>query len=273
VDTNDVFKAFFVIDTIPVDTPLIVFNEINYRSADSLDADDWVELWNVDTTSIDLSGWTFKDGNDDHEFIFPTQTFIDTAEFLVLCQDSAKFKSIYPAVQNVIGSFDFGFANEGEDLRLFNNEGMLVVSVLYSNLNPWPTDADGTGRTIELFDPLGDLNDGTNWFSGCIGGSPGGPFVECDTIGILNHKFVKGLKVFPNPFTLLTTFEFNIEEQQEINFEVFNTFGNLVHQQQIEYLSTGVKHFKFERSELDTGIYFYKIYFKDDVFTGKLLVR
>ena len=273
VDTNDIFKAFFVIDTIPVDTPLIVFNEINYRSADSLDADDWVELWNVDTTSIDLSGWIFEDGNDDHEFIIPNQTFIDTGGFLVLCQDTSKFKSFYTDVQNVIGPFDFGLVNEGEELRLFDNTGLLVVSMLYSNQEPWPTDADGTGKTIELNDPDGNLNDGENWFSGCVGGSPGGPYVECDTIGIADYKLLPDFKVYPNPFSTFTTFEFSIEKKQEITFEVFNAFGKLVHEQQIYYSDNGIKRFTFNRLDLNVGVYFFKIHFKEVIQAGKLLVR
>ena len=40
------------------------------------------------TISIDLSAWVFKDGNDDHEFVIPSQIIIDTGKFLVLCQDT-----------------------------------------------------------------------------------------------------------------------------------------------------------------------------------------
>lgn len=274
VDTNDIFKAYFVIDTLVPDTPLIVFNEINYRSVDTLDADDWVELWNVDTVSIDLSQWVFKDGIDDHEFIIPNQTIIDTGQFLVLCQDTGKFKNIYTNVQNIIGPFGFGLAHEGEELRLFDNTGMLVVSTLYSNQEPWPTDADGTGKTIELFDPYGDLNDGNNWFSGCFGGSPGGPFIECDTVGIYDiNDPASGFKVYPNPFSVFTTIEFYLEAEQEINFEVFDAFGNLILKKYIYYSGQGIKRFTLNRTDMESGVYFYKIYFQDIIQTGKLLVR
>lgn len=274
VDTNDIFKAFFVLDTIVPDTPLVVFNEINYRSVDTLDADDWVEIWNVDTTVINLSGWVFKDGNDEHEFIIPTETILETSEYLVLCQDTTKFLSIYPEIINVIGLFDFGLVNEGEELRLFDNTGILVVSTLYSNVNPWPTDADGTGRTIELIDPYGDLNDGNNWFSGCLGGSPGGPFIECDTVGIqhINDRF-PGLKVYPNPFSNFTTFEFNIEKEQKIQIEVYDVFGNLVLKEQANYLLPGNKRFILNRKNMESGLYFYKVHFKENIQTGKLLIR
>ncbi|MFN8165275.1 MAG: hypothetical protein U0X76_03655 [Bacteroidia bacterium] len=43
-------------------------------------------------------------------------------------------------------------------------------------MSPWPAQADGLGYTCELLSQSGDPNDGTNWFAGCIGGSPGRAF-------------------------------------------------------------------------------------------------
>jgi len=98
---------------------------------------------------------------------------------------------------------------------------MLVVSMTYSNQTPWPENSDGTGRTIELMDPFGDLNDGSNWHSGCLLGSPGGPFVECDTIGINENKFLSTeILVYPNPFNSETAIEFNLDYSQEMSFTV-----------------------------------------------------
>ena len=274
IDTNDFFRAYFVIDTIVPDTPFIVINEINYRSADTLDAGDWIELWNVDNINVDLSDWVFKDGDDDHEFVIPGQTILDTGQYIVLCQDTGKFNNIYPDVQNVTGPFEFGLAKEGEYLRLFDNTGMPVVSMLYSNQEPWPTDADGTGKTIELSDPFDDLSDGNNWFSGCPGGSPGGPFIECDTVGIYNsNEPVSGFKVFPNPFSAATTFEFYTISEHEVSIEIFDTFGKQKMKQRIFCPDRGITRFTLERANLEPGVYLFKIHFRDSVQTGKLLIR
>ncbi len=54
VDTNDVFTAHFIKDPFVQIIPKIIFSEINYHSSDTLDAGDWVEILNIDTTAIDL---------------------------------------------------------------------------------------------------------------------------------------------------------------------------------------------------------------------------
>ncbi len=274
VDTNDFFKAFFMVDTLELDTPHIVFNEINYRSSDSLDTDDWVELWNVDSVSIDLTNWVFKDGNDNHEFILPPQTILDTNKYLVVCQDTAKFFAFHPDIENVIGPFEFGLSNEGEELRLFNNLGDLMISMIYSNETPWPDSADNTGRTIELIDPSVDMSNGTNWFNGCYGGSPGGPYIECDTVGVKDIVYNSSeIKVYPNPFDNITIVEFEILELQNVNFTVYDIFGNLVLNKQKNCTHPGINQIILGCEHLTPGIYFLKIELSKKIYSAKLFVR
>ena len=44
----------------------IIFSEINYNSADTADAGDWIEIQNYGPLAVDLSGWVFSDDDDDH---------------------------------------------------------------------------------------------------------------------------------------------------------------------------------------------------------------
>ncbi len=274
IDTNDVFKAFFVIDTIVPDTVHIVINEINYKSADTLDAGDWVELLNIDTVSRDLSGWVFKDGDDDHQFLLPDPTILDTAEYVVLCQDLDKFSEIYPDVENILGSFDFGLSKNGENLRLYDIDNYLITSVNYSNEAPWPENISGTGRTLELFDPNGNLNSGNNWFAGCIGGSPGKQYEECDTVDVKELYSSDGyVKVFPNPFGDKTTIEFKADDGDHFSFKVFNTFGNLVREEKTIFFEKEINRIEFSRQELNPGLYFFFISGKAWVLKGKFVIE
>jgi len=273
VDTSDYFKAYFEPHVIIVDTPMIVFNELNYRSSDSLDADDWIEIWNIDTIAIDLSDWVFKDSNDSHEFILSQNTSLDTGDFLVLCQDTVKFKEIYPAVENYIGPFEFGLANEGEELRLFDSNGFLMISMLYANEPPWPVDADGTGKTIELNNPLGDMNDGNNWFSGCFGGSPGGPFIPCDTIGIEDHVVEDFLvKIYPNPALEYAKIEMLSNSPGDAIFKLFD-FRGVIQEKLTFKLNNKVNTFNLPVGDLPSGIYFYQTYFNKNLKGGKILIK
>ncbi|MCX6274785.1 MAG: CotH kinase family protein [Bacteroidetes bacterium] len=154
-------------------TPLITFSEINYNCDSIIHSDDWIELHNYGATSVDISGWKFMDEQDNHVFEFPVNTVIAAGGYLVVAEDLAKFSTAYPSVSNVIGSTGFSFANTEELLHLYDYRDTLYKSVFYSDQLPWPEAADGKGYTCELIDPNGDLNDGNNWFAGCLHGSPG----------------------------------------------------------------------------------------------------
>ncbi|MBN2174466.1 MAG: CotH kinase family protein [Bacteroidales bacterium] len=273
VDTNVTFKAFFEPYVSVIDTPFIVINEINYRSVDSLDTGDWIEIRNMDSTAVSLSNWIFKDGNDDHEFLLAPETIIDTGEYLVLVQDTVKFKLIHPSIENFTGPFDFGLANEGEELRLFDSIGNLLISMLYSNQPSWPTDADGTGKTIELLDPSGNMNDGNNWFSGCFGGSPGGPFIPCDTIGISKIEPTRfKIEIFPNPVIADATLQIIMDHPEDIQLKIFDIHGILRKSFDLKLLQ-GVNQFDFDRDDLTTGLYFYHLISDHQPATGKFLIK
>ena len=59
---------------------------------------------------------------------------------------------------------DFGFSANGELLRLYNSEGLLIDTVHYGNDDPWPPEANGLGPTLELIKPsLDNAQPETGW--------------------------------------------------------------------------------------------------------------
>ena len=44
--------------------------------------------------------------------------------------------------------FDFGFGGGGDEVRIFDQEGVLVDSVSYDDESPWPLEPDGSGRLL-----------------------------------------------------------------------------------------------------------------------------
>ncbi|MCX6251816.1 MAG: lamin tail domain-containing protein [Bacteroidetes bacterium] len=178
----------------------IAIDEINCQSSDSLNTGDWVEIRNTGSKPVDLTGWTLKDGNDNNEFVIDSSTTLDPGQFLVFCQDKQKFSHFNPDVLNVTGSFTFDLASNGEKVRLYNTDGLLMAQVRYFAVSPWPVLAFGTSRTIELINYQGELSDGNNWITGCPGGSPGRRYQECDSVGIETiHPAVHSYSVYPNP--------------------------------------------------------------------------
>ena len=167
---NDQITAYF---TGSAAVPKITISEFNYNADSALNAGDWMELKNFGSQSVDISGWKLSDGADNHMFVFPTGTVISAGGYLVVMEDSIKFTTQFPSVSNKLGLLGFNFSNGGDEVRLFDHLGNLYLSFFYSDLAPWPLTPDGGGYTCELLNVNGNLNDGNNWFAGCIGGSPG----------------------------------------------------------------------------------------------------
>lgn len=157
----------------------VVISEVNYHSDTTHLAGDWVELYNNGLTPVDISSWIFSDSSSMHFFTFPPATVLAPGNYLVLCNDTASFKTQYPSVSNHIGQFNFGLGNKGDMLRLFDSQSMLVFSMTYADSAGWPKAADGHGRTLECRNMSGNMNDPTNWYAGCMGGSPGAAPSPC----------------------------------------------------------------------------------------------
>ena len=167
-------------DELIIPLKQVVINEINYNSAEDFDSDDWVELYNHTGPALDLTNWKFKDEDDDHYFSFPQHTVLPSNSYLVLCKDTAAFKSHFPDVTNYTGNLDFGFSGKGELLRLFNELNFLIDFVPYDDKSPWPTIADGTGSTLQLLSPDIDNALPHNWYAATGHGSPGEKNDSCN---------------------------------------------------------------------------------------------
>jgi hypothetical protein len=176
----------------------IVFDEINYNSDTLLNAGDWVELYNRSSSGINLTGYSLKDSKDDNIYFFPTNTQIAAGGRLVIVHDIALFTARHPTVTNYLGSFAFNLSNDGEVIRLFNAQGKLSYSVVFDDDGDWPSGADGDGYTLELLDPVANVNSSTDWFDGCIEGSPGFAYDPDCNIGVFDPEPKQALQVLHN---------------------------------------------------------------------------
>ncbi|MBK8487078.1 MAG: lamin tail domain-containing protein [Bacteroidetes bacterium] len=174
---NTTFTAVFTGSAMPEE---ITVSEINYNSEASVDAGDWIELYNYGEAEVNISKWKIQDSNPLHEFIIPDGIHLLPGERLVLVEDTALFKTENPDITNFIGPIGFGFSGETDFVKLFTQQDFPKVEIQYFDSLPWPKGADAQGRTLELNNPETDLNNPLNWFDGCIGGSPGMPYTPCD---------------------------------------------------------------------------------------------
>ena len=129
----------------------IIINEI---SANNRKSGDWVEIFNYSDQKVTLSDWFFNDAK--NEFEIPP-AYINSNDYLILCEDAKKFKKAFPEAYNVIGDMDFGINKSQESLMLFSEQGAMVDSLSYDIM---PTDSV---FTFSFLLPHLDNSDLENW--------------------------------------------------------------------------------------------------------------
>jgi hypothetical protein len=252
-------------------TDSLVINEINYNSADDFNTRDWVELYNPMGYSLDIAGWVFKDDNDDHIFEIPEGTTIEADGYLVLVRDSTTFHEFFPDVDNYMGKFDFGLSNSGELLRLYDANGVLVDTVHYNDNDPWPTEPDGNGPSLELINPGFDNALAENWAASLNHGTPG---EENSMITVIQEQTVQqvSFRIYPNPFNTTATLQFTSGKIPQGGYlSIYNIFGKEV--KRIEDIQT--ERVEISRENLQTGVYFCTLFDKSNNRIGeqKLIVQ
>ena len=195
----------------------VVINEINYNSSDAFNPSDWIELYNSQPTSIDLSNWQIKDDNDNHVFVIPEGTQIEDNDYLVIVKNEMNFVSVFPNIPYV-GELSFGFG-QTDAVRLFNPWGKLMDEVYYTSEQPWPSCANGTGNTLELISPDLDNSLPESW--NCIN-TYGSPKAINDTS---NSGEASGVIIYPNPVQNMLYVKGNSEAY---SIEIYSLIGQLV---------------------------------------------
>lgn len=75
----------------------------------------------------------------------------------------------------------------------------------------------------------------------------------------------------PNPFTNVTTLVFELANAGQLELEVFDAMGKLLHQETQLLDNPGVIEMDWDATDLPTGIYFYTAKFADKHMNGKLV--
>ena len=231
----------------------VVINEINYNSSDAFNPSDWIELYNSQPTSIDLSNWQIKDDNDNHVFVIPEGTQIEGNDYLVIVKNEMNFVSVFPNIPYV-GELSFGFG-QTDAVRLFNPWDKLMDEVYYTSEQPWPSCANGTGNTLELISPDLDNSLPESW--NCIN-TYGSPKAINDTS---NSGEASGVIIYPNPVQNILYVKGNSEAY---SIEIYSLIGQLVktvsnaNEIDVSLLSQGIYLIRIRNENISTTQRFIK---------------
>jgi hypothetical protein len=203
----------------------IVINEIMYNPPVELGNDDYyefLELYNNDNETADLTGWAFTNGID---FSFPNGTVLLPGEFLVIAKNPDTIMAYY-GIDNVLGPFEnlTGLNNTGELVALGNAAGFVVDMVEYADGAPWPTAPDGNGPSLSLIDPDLDNSLPESWESSIVlYGTPGNPNTTAEPL--LAVTFPNGGENLYRGMTYNITWNYSAFSGN-IDIELINTAGS-----------------------------------------------
>lgn len=256
------------------DGKTVVINEINYNSSPDYDAGDWVELFNWGQDDIDISGWIFKDDDDNHQFIIPENTIIASQGYLVLCRNSQDFQLVHPNVSNLVGDMDFGLSGSGDEVRLFDNFGTLIDSLNYGVDLPWPEEPNGAGATLELRHYTYDNAEDDSWKASIVNlGTPGKEnSVRTDAKWFAGNTSDRRLMIYPNPFSQETHIELENSGFGTMDIQIYSLDGRLVFQNTTndgEIIWNGKSN---NQQSLNSGIFLCKVQSEGKVYTQKIVL-
>ena len=149
---------------------VVVFNEIMYHPATNEAGLEWLELHNQNAVDVDLGGWRLTGGID---YTFPDGTVIRGGAELVVAIAPATLMAA-TGLTNVLGPYIGRLSNNGDQIRLRDNNDRVMDSVTYGVDGEWPPGADGSGMSLAKRQPNLSSDLPENWtVSLQAGGTPG----------------------------------------------------------------------------------------------------
>ena len=141
----------------------IVITEIMYNPPESgVDSLEYIELYNVSSNPVNLEGWSIFGVT----FVFPAVTLAPGQYILTAVKPTAILSVLGKTALAWTGG---ALTNGGETLKVLNPGGTVIDEVAYSNMAPWPVEANGNGSSLVLCDPTADNSNVANWQAATTG--------------------------------------------------------------------------------------------------------
>lgn len=136
----------------------IVINEIMYAPLDA--SNEWFEIYNTGNASVNLQNWKWKDATSTIRTITAQNINLLPNSYLVICQDSSKFKLLYPGSAGIIiQTLWSALNNTGDNLILIDPSNVRIDSLSYQTI--WGGNTGG--HSLEKRISTGISNDAANW--------------------------------------------------------------------------------------------------------------
>lgn len=156
----------------------VVINELMYSPISGDSDDEYIELFNRGTNTVDLSNWRLADAV---TFKFPEGTLLPASGYLVIGRNVQQLRAHYAQLQstNSVGNYNGSLGNSGDHLRLTRPDTLVttndfgevqstamqvtVADLTYGSGGRWGRYSDGGGSSLELIDPRADPLRPSSW--------------------------------------------------------------------------------------------------------------
>lgn len=141
----------------------VKINEVNSSP------DDWVEIVNIGSEEVDLSGYEIRDNSDDHRWRFADGTAIGAGEILLVSAHTEGLVYNDTTGEYAPGEFQAAYGlGAGDSIRLYDHSGVCVDSYSWTEHASYEGDAskasygrypDGTGPFVLMPETPGQPNE------------------------------------------------------------------------------------------------------------------
>jgi hypothetical protein len=122
--------------------------ELMYHAPDG-SAYDYIELYNIGNTTLDLNGVRITEGID---FTFPLMT-LESGRYVVVVSNIAAFQSRYGSSARVAGQYSGNLSNAGEDIVLKLPAPLEAAILQFRYSDAWYPTTDGNGDSLTIREP------------------------------------------------------------------------------------------------------------------------
>ncbi|MDD3078978.1 MAG: CotH kinase family protein [Paludibacter sp.] len=198
---------------------------------------EYITITNPGSESLDLSGYYIDKGI---VATIPDGTVLNGGDTLFVTSDASSWLTALHVVQ-----WDEGhLSNDGEDVRLMNNYGLVADYINYAPETGWPAAAfTDAGTAMRLISNNVDNHFGKNW-------------VGIPVLNVLSDTIIDGktsLLIYPNPVISTTTIQGNFDAGTPIY--ILNLMGQNI----AVYTATQGGRTTVDLSDLRQGIYMVQV--------------
>jgi hypothetical protein len=235
--------------------PALVITKIHYNPLKEQDKEsndlEYISITNKSNQSYDLTGLYFQALGISYQF--PPNTTISANQEILLASNATTFQAFYGWAP--FGQFTRNLPNSSQKLVLADAFGNTIDYVEYSDIAPWPIEADGSGPHLELKDINADNSLAANWTA------------SSQALAVDDPSLENTIILYPNP--IQSTIRIQNNNKPISSYEIYDLIGRkMISKKGMASAVNGI-----DISQLKQNTYFIKLNFDNGASATKKIIK